>query len=159
MDLLHRERFADALEVLDEFSGPAEEDPEALLLRAVLLTHGGSLSAAERACRRLLEVDSRSAGAHVLLAMCREGVQDLPAAVEHCRTAITFDPEFAIPHVHLGRLARRMGDRRTARRQYAQSVRLLPAESGRRILLFGGGFDREALISLCRTQGTSMGEG
>jgi hypothetical protein len=37
-------------------------------------------------------------------------------------------------------------------------VRLLPAESGRRILLFGGGFDREALISLCRTQGTSMGE-
>ncbi len=137
---------------MDEISGSADTDPEAMLLRAALLTHSGSLPAAERTCHRLLEIDTRSAGAHVLLAMCREEEQDLPAAVDHCRTAITFDPEFAMPHVHLGRLARRLGDLGTARRQYAQSARLLPSETNRRILLFGGGFDREALISLCRTQ-------
>jgi chemotaxis protein methyltransferase CheR len=159
LDLLSRERFADALSVMDSLADPADPDPEALLIRAALLTHSGSLSAAERACRRLLEVDGRSAGAHVLLAMCREGEQDLPAAADHYRTAISFDPEFAMPHVHLGRLARRMGDRGTAHRQYAQSERLLPTETVRRILLFGGGFDREALISLCRTQSAAAGGG
>ena len=142
IDLLRRERFTDALAAMDALPRRSDRDPEVLLLRAALLTHSGSLPAAERACRRLLEVDARSAGAHVLLAMCREGEQDLPAAVDHCRTAITFDPDFAMPHVHLGRLARRMGDRGTARKQYAQSARLLPGETGRRILLFGGGFDR-----------------
>jgi chemotaxis protein methyltransferase CheR len=158
MELLRQERFADALAVMDQLTRATDGDPEALLLRAALLTHSGQLPAAEQACRRLLEVDRRSAGAHVLLAMCREGEQDLPAAVDHCRTAITFDPDFAMPRVHLGRLARRMGDRETARRQYAQSTRLLPAESARRILLFGGGFDREALIALSRTQGAAAGE-
>jgi chemotaxis protein methyltransferase CheR len=157
LELLRRERFADALRVMDSLADPADPDPEALLIRAALLTHSGSLPAAERACRRLLEVDGRSAGAHVLLAMCREGEQDLPAAADHYRTAITFDPEFAMPHVHLGRLARRMGDRGTAHRQYTQSERLLPSETVRRILLFGGGFDREALISLCRTQSAAAG--
>jgi chemotaxis protein methyltransferase CheR len=155
LDLLRRERFADALTAMDELTGRSDDDPEVLLLRAALLTHSGSLPAAERACRRLLAVDARSAGAHVLLAMCREGEQDLPAAADHCRTAITLDPDFAMPHVHLGRLARRMGDHGTARRQFAQSARLLPAETARRILLFGGGFDREALISLCRSQGAA----
>ena len=159
IDLLRRERFAEALATMDELPGPVEsDDPEVLLLRAVLLTHSGRLRAAEQACRRLLEVDARSAGAHVLLAMCREGQEDLSAAVDHCRTAISFDPDFAMPHVHLGRLARRMGDRSVARRQYAQSTRLLPTETGHRILLFGGGFDRDALISLCRTQGAAVGE-
>jgi chemotaxis protein methyltransferase CheR len=152
LDLLRLERFTEALTAMETLSGAVDADPEVLLIRAALLTHSGSLPAAERACRRLLEVDERSAGAHVLLAMCREEEQDLPAAVDHCRTAITFDPEFAMPHVHLGRLARRMGDPGTARRQYARSAQLLPAETGRRILLFGGGFNREALISLCRTQ-------
>jgi chemotaxis protein methyltransferase CheR len=158
MELLRRERFTEALALMDEDTGPAGGDPEALLLRAALLTHSGRLSAAEKACRHLLDIDNRSAGAHVLLAMCREGEHDLAAAADHCRTAISFDPEFAMPHVHLGRLAGRMGDSGTARRQYAQSARLLPAETGRRILLFGGGFDREALISLCRTQGSAAGE-
>ncbi len=158
MDLLRRERFAEALVAMDELTGLVMGDPELLLLRAVLLTHSGCLPAAERACRRLLEIDARSAGAHLLLAMCREGEQDLSAAVSHCRAAITFDPDFAMPHVHLGRLARRMGDRGTAQRQYAQSTRLLPEESVHRILLFGGGFDREALISLCRNQAAAIGE-
>jgi chemotaxis protein methyltransferase CheR len=157
LELLRRERFADALAAMDELDSVAS-DPELLLLRAALLTHSGHLPAAERACHQLLEIDVRSAGAHVLLAMCREGEQDLPAAVDHCRTAITFDPDFAMPHVHLGRMARRMGDRGTAQRQYAQSTRLLPAETGLRILLFGGGFDREALIAQCRTQAAAVRE-
>jgi chemotaxis protein methyltransferase CheR len=144
--------------MMDELSSAGEGDPDVLLLRAVLLTHSGSLPAAERVCHRLLEVDARSAGAHVLLAMCREGEQDLTAAADHCRTAISFDPEFAMAHVHLGSLARRMGDDSAARRQYAQSARLLPAETGRRILLFGGGFDREALISLCHAQNSVEAE-
>ena len=80
----------------------------------------------------------------------------MPAAVAHCQAAIRLDPEFAMPHLQLGRLAQRSGDLPTSRHEYAESARLLPAETDRRILLFGGGFDRQALISMCRTQSAGV---
>jgi chemotaxis protein methyltransferase CheR len=157
LELLNQERFTEALGAIDELSPAAGDNAEVLLLRAALLSHSGSFIAAEQTCHRLLGVDELSAGAHVLLAVCRESEVDLQRAIEHCRTAVALDPQFAMPHVQLGRLTRRIGDLDVARREYAESARLLPAETDRRILLFGGGFDREALISLCRTQGADTG--
>src|SRR6266566_6559634 len=72
LDLLKCERFADALDVLQGLPPEAALDPEVLLLRAALLTHGGRFSVAENVCHRLMEVDELNAGAHYLLALCRE---------------------------------------------------------------------------------------
>ena len=87
LDLLRHERFADALQVLHTVPAHAAADPEVLLLRAALLTHSGGLDAAEAACHRLLEADELSAGAHYLLALCREGQGDRAGSIEHAQLA------------------------------------------------------------------------
>ncbi|HMA52054.1 MAG TPA: hypothetical protein VKP60_19985, partial [Magnetospirillaceae bacterium] len=150
LDLLHRERFSEALAYLGG-QLQAEGDPDALLLSAVLLQQSGKLAEAEQACGRLLLLDELSSGAHYVLALCREGAGDLAAAAEHDRVAAYLDPAFAMPRLHLGLLARRSGDRETARRELAQALLLLEGEGAARLLMYGGGFNREALIALARS--------
>jgi chemotaxis protein methyltransferase CheR len=157
MQLLERERFADALALLGELPPDAMSDPDVLLLRAVLLTHSGQLEAAESACFELRGVDELSAGAHYLLALCREGVGDRSGAAEHNRVAAYLDPGFAMPHLHLGLLARRAGDLTAAQRELKEALVLLAREDASRVLLFGGGFTREALTNLCRAELRAVG--
>jgi chemotaxis protein methyltransferase CheR len=148
LDLLRRERFAEALDHVG--AQPDPTDPGALLLSAVLLQQSGRIGEAEATCRRLLDIDDLSAGAHYVLALCRETAGDLAAAAEHDRVAAYLDPAFAMPRLHLGLLTRRRGEREAARRELAQALILLEGESTARLLMFGGGFNREALIALCR---------
>ena len=56
-----------------------------------------------------------------------------------------------MPRLHLGLLARRAGDRAAARRELALALALLRREDASRLLLFGGGFGREALMALCES--------
>ncbi len=146
LHLLRQERFVDALALV-----AAQPGPEALLLRAVLLTDLDRLGEAEAECRRMLDANGLDAGAHYLLAVCREGAGDLAAAEAHARTAAYVDPGFAMPRLRLGLLARRRGDHVTARHELAAALTLLAGERERRLLLFGGGFTRSALTALCRT--------
>lgn len=157
LELLGRERFTDALSELGEPSGSEASDADTLLLRAVLLAHSGQLDAAETACRQLLGLDELSAGAHYLLALCQERKGLLDAALEHDQTAIYLDPTLAMPRLHLGLLARRAGDGPTARRELSQAVLLLEREDASRLLMYGGGFGRDALISLCRSELDRLG--
>lgn len=152
VELLRTERFAEALALVDALPPDSSSDPDVLLLRAVLLVHGGQLAKAQDACNRLLERDEMSAGAHYLLALCHEGGGDRAGAAYHDQVAAYLDPGFAMARLHLGLLARRAGDREVARRELGHAVVLLQREDASRILLFGGGFGREALIALCRTE-------
>ncbi|MGH9372611.1 MAG: CheR family methyltransferase, partial [Vicinamibacterales bacterium] len=157
VELLRQERFAEALAIVNALPPDSSRDPDVLLLRAVLLVHGGQLVKAEDACRRLLESDELSAGAHYLLALCREGGGDRARASYHDQVAAYLDPGFAMPRLHLGLLARRAGDRAAARRELGHALVLLQREDASRVLLFGGGFGREALTALCRTELTRCG--
>lgn len=149
--LIERERFDDALAMLDQCDGIAP-GPQALLLRASLLTNQRDLEGAERACAQLLEVDPAHAGAHYLMALCREQAGDLEASCAHDRRAIELDPSFAMPHLHMGMVLRRDGQRREARRELAHAHQLLEREEARRIALYGGGFGRQMLLSLCKAE-------
>ncbi|MEI9985900.1 MAG: hypothetical protein WDN69_23580 [Aliidongia sp.] len=150
LDLMRRERFAEALSHV-RTRPPETGDPDALLLEAMLLTHGGHLAEAEMACRRLLALDELNAGAHYVLALCREHAGEAVVAAEHDRVAAYLDPGFAMPRLHLGLLARRSGDREAAQRELTQALFLLEREDSARLLLFGGGFNREALVALCNS--------
>jgi chemotaxis protein methyltransferase CheR len=121
-ELLRKERFAEALDYI-RAGPPAGRDPDMLLLEAALLVHGQKVEAAEETCSRLLCIDELNAGAHYVLGLCREQLRDVDGAIEHYRVAAYLDPEFAMPRLHLGLLARRAGER--------------------------GGFNREALMALC----------
>jgi chemotaxis protein methyltransferase CheR len=151
LDLLRNERYADALRHVRAGPAEAERDPGVLLLEATLLAHSGQVAAAEEVCRRLLLIDELDAGAHYVLGHCREQAGDTDGAGEHYRVAAYLDPEFAMPHLHLGLMARRAGERNVARRELAQALVLLKREAASRLLLFGGGFGRKALTALCES--------
>ena len=157
LELLKEERFSDALDLLGRLPAESEQDPDVLLLRAALLTHSGHLSAAESVSAQLLERDELNTGAHYLLALCRENAGDRQGALDHHRAAIYLDPAFAMPRLHLGLMARRAGDSDDARHELGQALLLLRREDTSRLLLFGGGFGREALIALCRAELLSAG--
>jgi chemotaxis protein methyltransferase CheR len=152
LEALRQERFSDALELIRSLPPDSHEDPDALLLRAVLLTNNGRLDESEEVCSRLLAVDELNAGAHYLMALCREHAGDSTGAIEHGQTAIYLDAGFAMPHLHLGIMAKRSGDAATAQRELGQALILLGREDASRLLLFGGGFSRDTLLQLCRTE-------
>ena len=157
LEAVRQERFADALELIGSLPADAHEDPDALLLRAVLLTNHGRTQESEEVCLRLLALDELNAGAHYLMALCREHDGDANRAIEHGLTAIYLDPSFAMPHLHLGILAKRSGETISAQRELGKALVLLGSEDASRILLFGGGFSRDALVQLCRTQLSAVG--
>jgi chemotaxis protein methyltransferase CheR len=158
-DLVREERFEDALKAMGALPGQAANDPDALLLQAVVLANRGDLAGAGEICQRLLARDELRPGAHYLLAFCQERRGDVLSAAEHDQMAIYLDPAFAMPRLHLGLLALRMGDLATARRQLREALSLLAREDASRMLLFGGGFDRGALVRLCETQLERCGGG
>jgi chemotaxis protein methyltransferase CheR len=159
VEMLRRERFADAMDLLGALPPGSEDDPDAQLLRAVLLTNSGRLREAEQTCARILAADELNAGAHYLMALCKEHAGDRDAAAEHDRMATYLDAGFAMPRLHLGLVARRRGDVDQARVELTRALDLLAREDGSRILLFGGGFSREALVALCRAELGAAGGG
>jgi chemotaxis protein methyltransferase CheR len=159
VELLRRERFADAMALLRALPDGSRSDPDAQILEAVLLANSGAVSEAEAMCTQILAGNDLHAGARYVLALCREHVGDRAAALEHNRVASYIDARFAMPHLHLGLLARREGDTDRARQELGRAAALLELEDASRILLFGGGFSREALIDLCRREIRACGEG
>jgi chemotaxis protein methyltransferase CheR len=151
-ELYRQERFADALDLLRALPPAAQSEPGVQVLTAAILINQGELPAAEAICRRVLSVDDLNAGAHYLTALARERGGDLEGAVRHDQMAAYLDATFAMPRLHMGMLARHAGDLPTARRELSQAMTLLGREDPARIMLFGGGFAREALVRLCRAE-------
>ncbi|MGE0449548.1 MAG: CheR family methyltransferase [Vicinamibacterales bacterium] len=147
--LLGEERFDEALALLER---SPQADADALLVRAVLLTNLGRFEEAARACDAVLRVHPLSAGAHYLLALQARHHGDLRRARQHDEAAIYLDRSFAMPHLHLGLIARHAGDAAGARDHLAAAERLLHREDPGRLLLFSGGFTREALLRLCQAE-------
>lgn len=152
MELFREERFGEALAALDAGRPGLDPRRDASLLRAVLLVNGGQVEAAERECDSLLSRSELDAPSHYVKALCRESAGDSINAARHDRIAISLDPGFAMPQLHLGMLSRRSGDLATARRALRRACGLLEHEDSQRVALFGGGFGRETLVSLCRSE-------
>jgi len=151
LDLLRQDRFAEALDYVKSLSGNLASDRDMRVLEAMLLTQNGDVTAAREVCLDVLKADELNPAAHYVLALCHETTGSQTQAAEHYHVAIYLDPSFAMPHLHLGLLARRLGDRELARRELGQALTLLRREDVSRILLFGGGFNREALSTLCES--------
>lgn len=152
LSLFRQERFAEALASLRALPPEAIRDADVLLLLAAILTNAGDRTEAQRVCQEILALDEFSAGAHYLLALSAEQAGDFEAARRHNETATYLDPAFAMPRLHLGLLAKRRGTLDQARRELERAQVLLSREETSRMLLFGGGFNREALMGLCAAE-------
>jgi chemotaxis protein methyltransferase CheR len=151
-DLLRRERFAEALACLSTFPDDVRAEADARLLFAVLLMNTGDVAGAEQACRRLLKLNDRDADAHYVMALCCEHAGNDDASLESDKKAAGLDTAFAMPHLHMGLAAKRLQRLDVAEREFEQALELLDREEALRILLFGGGFTREALLEFCRME-------
>jgi chemotaxis protein methyltransferase CheR len=145
--LFTEERYAEALALLPDPSRSPER-----LLRGVLLAQAGRLDDAVDTARRLIDDDGLNPDAHQLLGLCLEGATAVSESLGQYRLAAYLDPDFALPRMRLGQLARRRGDDRAASGELERALALLPAEAELRITLFGGGFGRMALTALCRAE-------
>jgi len=148
IELIQRERFAEALTAIAAVTTAERAVP---LVRALLLLQTGQQAEATSAVRELLVTDGGYADAHHLLAMCLED-SDPAAAEQRYRLATGLDPDFAMPWLRLGLLSRQRGSLGAERWDLERAITLLPAESDQRILFFGGGFGRHALLTLCRSE-------
>lgn len=156
MELYQQERYA---QLADLLAMPvAAGDCDAQLLLAATLTNGGPMDKAEETCRNLIATDEFNSAAHYLYALCREHAGDTERAEVHLQTAVYLEPEFAMPYLQLGRIAKSYGRFDRARRYLRSAQGLLPREDASRILLFGGGFSRKALIAICLNELNECGE-
>lgn len=149
--MLRADRFTEALAYVQDMPKDAGNDPDVLLVEAMLLAHGGKTKDAESVCERLLLMDELNASAHHVLALCRETAADIEGAMEHDRIAAYLDPTFAMPHLHMGLMGRRTGNRDLGRRELAHALTLLKHEDSARLMLFAGGFNRQSMIELCES--------
>lgn len=159
LELIARERFAEARAFMESLPKEALADADTQLLLGVVLTNAGELGEAERLCALLLARDELNAGAHYLMALAREHQGDPTGAAEHDAAAAYLDASFAMPRLHLGLLAKRRGDFAAARDELARALALLEREDPSRILLFGGGFTRQTLAALCQSELAACGGG
>lgn len=149
--LMAAERFDEALDLARGTSEPSSS-PELLLVRAAASLALGDFDEAEALARRIVELADLDPGGHYLLGLTREHAGDVDTAIEHHRIAAYLDPEFGMAHLQLGRLARRRGEITEARRELTLAASLLPTEDSARLGLFGGGFGRDSLVSLCEAE-------
>lgn len=157
VEMMRSERFAEALALIKGLPAEVAGQPQFLLLQAVLLAHDGRRGESAKVCEELLHIEELNAGAHYLMALCHEDAGDRRSAAKHDQLAVYLDPTFAMPHLHLGLLARQDNDRARARQEFRTAIDLFHREDASRILLFGGGFGRDALIALCRNEVAASG--
>jgi chemotaxis protein methyltransferase CheR len=152
LSFFREDKFAEALHALGPMDDGSAHGGEVALMRALLLANGGRVDLAERECDAMLVRADLDAGAHYIKALCRDQANDLRGAIRHDRVAAYLDPTFAMPQLHAGVLLRRLGELEAASAALRAASRLLEGEETRRIVLFGGGFVREALVDLCRSE-------
>lgn len=157
--LMHRERFHDALQALGSphlgetgLENNSESWLEESLLQGMLLVCTGQIAQAQSLCEEILRLDDLNASAHYISSICHESLGDLESSILHSQTACYLDKGFAMPHLQLGRLARRSRDLALAKRELSLALELLASEEPARILLFGGGFRSQALIRICEAE-------
>jgi chemotaxis protein methyltransferase CheR len=158
LDLFEAERFDAALAHIAALPAREATRPGVQLARAAALTTCGRLGEAEHVCAELLMKEGYAAKVHFLLGLCHEAGGDPGAALRHYREATLRDPGFAMGHLHLGLLAGRRGDTVTERMALRVAASQLPYERRDRLLLFGGGFGRGALIEMARARLCALGE-
>lgn len=157
LKLIAAEQFDQALELLEHLPAALSQSATATLIATTILCGLGRRAESRQAGQRLLDGGHHVAEAHFLIGLSYEHLGDRARAHKSYEESIRAAPRFAMAHLHAGILLRRAGQRQQARSALRQALELLTHEPKERIVLFGGGFQREALMSLCRAELRGLG--
>ncbi|MDB5059077.1 MAG: rhomboid family intrarane serine protease [Chloroflexi bacterium] len=126
VDLIHRERFAEALRVLDRAPGATSQDAGRIGLRAEALAGLAEFDKASAEARQALATDPCEPRAHYVLGIIASANNRKQESVEHFSRSIACDPNFAPSHHALGMLLWSAGYREPAAREMSAATRLDP---------------------------------
>lgn len=158
LEAIASEQFDAALQRLEQLTPPpGANDYAATLARATIDCGKGRISESQRGCQRLLDSLHYVAEAHYLLALCHEHLGDAERARRLYQESVRIAPRFAMAQLRLGALLRRLGQRERARVALSQAEEFISHAPREHVLLFGGGFQRAALLALCRAELAALG--
>lgn len=138
---------ASALALLN--AAPRVVQEESRALRAALLLMAGREREARDVAEGLVAHGKFLPEAHYVIALCLSHAGELSRAIESLEFAHSLDPAFAMPVMQAGLHKCRVGEPAQGRRFLRRAATLLEEESEQRVLLFGGGFSRDALRRIC----------
>jgi chemotaxis protein methyltransferase WspC len=121
-----------------------------LLERAVAAADAGDLTGAIALAAELAELDPLNADAYFVRGLAELGSGDAAAAVGSFRRALFIDPSFGLAAFKLARACDATGDRRSARRAYAQALDTLSDDNRHRAIL--GQVDVADVADACRAR-------
>ncbi|AKT43669.1 CheR family methyltransferase [Chondromyces crocatus] len=150
--LVETERFGEGLALIRRAAASHGRRSELQLFEAIMLSGLGRIEELERVCAKLNATQGAHAGSYYLLGLCREHANDRSGAIGFYREALRADPSFAMAHLRLGLLWRTVGDLRGARTALREALAGLSRGPEEHVVLFGGGFTRATLETLCREQ-------
>jgi chemotaxis protein methyltransferase CheR len=143
LDLLHREKYGEAAEVIKELLKVQPLHTGALLAEGQIRLAEGRCADALDCCNRALAVNDLLPGGYFLRGLVCEVDERVAAAFEEYRKAVLLKIDFIMPHYQLAKLSFRTGDVKTAVREFKNSVRLLEKAGRGSVIPFSGGLSRE----------------
>lgn len=147
------ERFSHLETLLAALPASRWRSVELLLLAAANSVNRGDFARAEVYLDQLAELDPHCADSRLLQALADAHAGEHQRALALVHEAIYLDASFAMAHIQLGRLHQALGNEAGSRAAFEHAAGLLREETERRLTLFGGGFSRDTLISLCHREG------
>jgi chemotaxis protein methyltransferase CheR len=159
LELVRQDRPGEGLARLAAMQGDIADRREIRIAKAALLVNAGGVADAETLTTQLLASDPLDAEAWYIRALCRERSGDRVGALDAAERSGRAEPAFALVRLYLGLQWSRRGDRIRARQELGDALRLLGREPEERLLLFGGGFGRNALMDVCRHELERAGKG
>ena len=149
---LFAEENVQAQRTFDEILRREPNHPASLLGKAMLLAGSGDSEGALGCCRRVLDADPVSAETYCVMSLLHEGLGDDRLGQRELEKAIYLDSEFSIAHFRLACLHTRAGRRDDAKREFRNTVDVLPDDDEQRVRLYSGGFGKETVAQLCEQQ-------
>lgn len=157
LGLIESDQPDKALDLLGPMAANPAQRATATLITAALYYSQSRIEEAKQASQRLIDSGAHTSEAQYLQGLCFEHVGERDRALRSYQEAVRLDPGFAMAKLRLGTLQRRAGLQKEARHLLRQALAQLTQERHERLLLFGGGFQRPALLSLCRAELRALG--
>ncbi len=148
-ELFIKEEFDLALEKIKEYIEHYPLNPQARILLGRIYFERGLYKEAQKACNKVVYLDSNLAEAHYLLGIIYKQQNMAEKAITELKTAIKLNCDFAMAHYYLAKILSEV-DKEKALEEYESTITACLSQAEESFLEFAGGFDSKLLVELCK---------
>lgn len=146
------EREAEVIALLKPIQCQTREHLPVMKLLALALANKGHFEEAEQVCGCMLALDDYCAEAHYILGMIHEHHSQNQQALKEYETTLFLQNNFALAHFRMASLNLALKKPKVALRAYRNTLKFLDIMPDDLIRIYSGGFNKQAIESICRQQ-------